>query len=82
MCRYDAWTKGLRVLSWTEPTPGLPFITAFTPLAPVISQCLAAAIKALPADLKADLTIRGLVQVPPEAYTSVPDPRPEATPVP
>jgi ABC-type phosphate/phosphonate transport system substrate-binding protein len=23
MCRYDPWTVGMRVLTWTEPTPGL-----------------------------------------------------------
>ena len=74
MLRLDPWTESLRVLVWTRPTPGLPCITAFAHLAPVIARCLAATIEALPADLTADLTIRGLVRIPPEAYASVPDP--------
>lgn len=74
MRRFDPFAGGLRVLEWTMPTPGLPFITAFGPLASVIGTCLEAAIAVLPDDLRAELTIKGLVRIPPETYARVPDP--------
>ena len=74
MRRFDPFASRLRVLEWTRPTPGLPFITAFGPLAPVISTCLEAAIAAMPDDLRAELTIKGLVRIPSETYLLVDDP--------
>lgn len=79
MTRFDPWAAGLRVLGWTEPTPGLPFITAFAPLAPTIRRCLAQAIGAMPGHLREDLTLTGLVQIDAADYRRVPDP-PEPLP--
>ena len=75
MCRYDPWTEGMRVLTWTEPTPGLPFITAFAPLATMLHDCLQSALAGLDQTLRDALTLRQLVQIPVEAYLAVADPQ-------
>ena len=48
MTRFDPWSTELRVLGWTEPTPGLPFITAFAPLADLLQDSLRHAMASLP----------------------------------
>lgn len=75
MCCYDPWTEGLRVLTWTEPTPGLPFITAFAPLATVLHDCLQAAVAGLDQSLRDALSLRQIVHIPAEAYLAVADPQ-------
>ncbi|WGV18390.1 phosphate/phosphite/phosphonate ABC transporter substrate-binding protein [Fuscovulum ytuae] len=74
MLRLDAWTCGLRVIDWTPPTPGLPYITAFAPLAVTITACLAEALRTLPPTLRDDLTMKGLVAVDRRDYLIVADP--------
>lgn len=74
MQRFDSWTSGLRVISWTSPTPGLPFITAFAPLAATITSCLSEALRMLPRALRDDLTMVDLVAVNRWDYLAVPDP--------
>ncbi|CAM8628525.1 ABC transporter, phosphonate, periplasmic substrate-binding protein [Paracoccaceae bacterium] len=75
MLRFDPWTSGLRVLSWTQPSPGLPFITAFAPLAPTINTCLAAALRSLPKALRQDLSMVDLAMIDRQGYLTVPDPK-------
>lgn len=74
MQRLDPWTANLRVLGWTPPKPGLPFITAFPALATTLQDCLSRALNALPKVTRHDLTLVGLVAIGAEAYLSVPDP--------
>lgn len=74
MQRLDDWTCGLRVLCWTAPTPGLPFVTAFSRLAATITASLAEALRTLPATLRDDLTMKGLVAVDRRDYLIVADP--------
>ena len=75
MCRFDRWTDGLRVLGWTRPTPGLPLITAFAPLAPILFDSVQAAVAGLDPALRDALTLRQIVRIPAAAYLEVPDPQ-------
>ena len=74
MTTFDAWVSGLQVLGWTDPSPGLPFITADTSLAPTLGLCLAQAIRSMPTELRTRLTLKGLVQIDARDYLSVLDP--------
>ncbi len=75
---------GLRIIGMTDPTPGLPFITASgrdpDPVFDAVSEAIAALT---PAD-RAVLHLKGLVQIAVEDYLAVPNPpSPEqiATPI-
>nr|WP_174822634.1 PhnD/SsuA/transferrin family substrate-binding protein [Ruegeria lacuscaerulensis] len=68
----------LREVAATNPTPALPYITAKGQDAQTITHAVRAAIRDLaPADQDL-LRIRGLIDIPPGDYLSVPNP-PEAT---
>ena len=71
--RFDPWATSLRVLGWTEHTPGLPFITAVFPMAPTLGRCLAQAIQSMPRVLRDHLTLQGLVRIEAGHYLSVAD---------
>lgn len=77
MTAFDPLASDLHVLGWTDPSPGLPFITAIAPLAPTLGRCLAKAIRSMPAELRALLTLKGLMQIDARDYLSVPDPAAE-----
>ena len=74
MTAFDPWVSGLRVLDWTESSPGLPFITAFASLAPTLARCLDRAIRSMPEALRDQLTLEGLVHVDARDYLAVADP--------
>jgi len=63
--------SALKVLCHTEPTPGLPFVTArpehAAPVAAALENAIAGAAGTPPG-------LRGLVQIPKDAYLSVPTP--------
>ncbi len=67
-------TAGLRVFAATEPTPGLPYITAQGRDPAPIAAALADAVSALAADDRDALGLRGIVRIPAEAYFAVPIP--------
>lgn len=72
----------LRVLCQTDPTPGLPLITAAGRDPAPLARDVAAAIAALaPVDRDA-LGLRGVVRIPAEAYLAVPTPPPPSQDVP
>lgn len=72
----------LRVICHTEPTPGLPLITALGRDPEPLARATAAAIAALaPADRSA-LGLRGVVWIPAAAYLAVPTPPPPSQDVP
>ena len=75
--RYDAFSENLRVLSWTTPTPGLPYIAAKTADAPATFDAVQAAIAALAEADRAALMLNGIVRIDTAAYLEVPNP-PEA----
>lgn len=70
--KYEPVASDLAVLEWTEPTPGLPYITALDP-APVF-DAVSRAIAELPAAMRQSLGIRGLVKIPASEYLKVPNP--------
>ncbi|MCC5974337.1 MAG: PhnD/SsuA/transferrin family substrate-binding protein, partial [Rubellimicrobium sp.] len=74
MTMFDDWSTTLRVLDWTEPTPGLPFITVRRDLAQRIGAALARAIAALDVEHAGRLTLRGIVPIAEDDYLAVPDP--------
>jgi ABC-type phosphate/phosphonate transport system substrate-binding protein len=74
MERFDAFVKDLRVLEWTAPTPGLPYITALTDQVDQIAHAVRGAIAALPDEHRQTLGLKGLVRIPAETYLAVPNP--------
>jgi len=72
--REDPALSGLRVLSKTRPTPGLPFITARSRDPEPLFDAVAAAITALPDRFRAKLMLRGLVRLPESRYLELPLP--------
>jgi ABC-type phosphate/phosphonate transport system substrate-binding protein len=65
--------RQLTVVIRTPPTPGLPFITGRPDLAPALFDALGTAIATLPS---ATTGLRGIVDIPAEAYLAVPVPAP------
>lgn len=74
MQRYEDWTADLQVIDHTDPTPGLPYITAQTALAPRIAEAVATAIEALSPEDRDSLGLKGLIRIPQEAYMALPLP--------
>jgi ABC-type phosphate/phosphonate transport system substrate-binding protein len=72
--RLDPVTRSLRVVGLTEPTPGLPMITAWTHDPDILFDVLAEATADMP-EVDRDLTgLKRLVRIPAAAYLSVPTP--------
>lgn len=72
--RHDEFAANLRVLDWTSPTPGLPYIAA-----PGIDQkslftAIAKAIRDLSDTDRQVLYLKGLTSIPASAYRAVPNP--------
>jgi ABC-type phosphate/phosphonate transport system substrate-binding protein len=64
----------LRQVALTDPTPGLPYITATGQDADLIFDAVARAIAALAPDDRATLHLRGFVRIPVASYLAVPNP--------
>ena len=77
--RYDSHTDKLAVLDWTNPTPGLPYITSMQNDASTMYDAISAAIDELPADTRKQLGIQALVKISAEDYLAVENP-PEQEP--
>ena len=75
-------TAKLRVIGHTDPTPGLPLITASHHDPAPIARAVAAAISALSAADRAALGLTGIVAIPADAYLAVPTPPPPSQDVP
>lgn len=67
-------TAGLRELDRTAPTPVLPYITAAGRDPAPLAKAITGAIDDLSPDDRALLHLRGLVQIPAEAYLALPIP--------
>lgn len=72
--RYDGFAKDLRVLDWTAPTPGLPYITAKGAQAGAIASAVRSAIAALDKADREMLSLQGLVAIPEADYLAIPNP--------
>jgi ABC-type phosphate/phosphonate transport system substrate-binding protein len=79
---YPALAEKLRVIGHTDPTPGLPLITALHREPAPIARAVAAAFTAMLAKDRAALGLTGLVTIPAEAYLAVPTPPPPSQDVP
>ena len=77
--RHENFATDLRVLEWTAPTPGLPYITGPDADAERMYEAIVAAIERLAAADRAALSLEGLVQIPQDAYLAVPNPPTSAT---
>lgn len=69
---YEEFVADLRVIAWTDPTPGLPYITATGFEQPVVFEAIDKAIGALSDDAKKTLGLRGLEYIPADGYLSLP----------
>lgn len=72
--QYEAFSSELRVLDWTTPTPGLPYIAAANANTAAIFSALQEAIASLPDMTREKLGIRSLVKIPKSAYLSIQNP--------
>ena len=69
-------TRRLKVVGMTDPTPGLPLITARGHDPAPLFDAICEAIAALPAKDRAALRLRGLVRIAEASYLAVPNPPP------
>ena len=69
----------LRVLMQTDPTPGLPYITAKSQDPAPIRAAIQQAIQALNTEDRSTLGLRGLVEIPKQDYLAIPIPPPPPT---
>lgn len=74
LTRHDDFTAGLRIFAQTDPTPGLPLITAKADLAKTLFAVVAQGITDLDAGHRSALGLRGVVRIPASAYLAVPIP--------
>lgn len=72
--RFDPFADRLKVLAWTEPTPGLPYIAAKGADKLLIFDAVSAAIARLPVSVRDSLGVRTLVDISASAYLAVPNP--------
>lgn len=80
MQTVDPEAKALRVVALTDPTPGLPYITALDRDPEPIFDAVSEAIAALAPDDRAILRLKGFVRIPEASYLAVPNPpSPEQT---
>jgi ABC-type phosphate/phosphonate transport system substrate-binding protein len=70
----DPGIARLRVIAATDPTPGLPFITAQGGPAEALFRVIESAIPALAPQDRATLHLKGLARIPTDAYLAVPNP--------
>lgn len=72
--RWDSFADQLKVLEYTTPTPGLPYICGPRVDAAQVAQAVRGAIDALPHAQRDALGIVGLVSIPKADYLAVPVP--------
>ena len=75
--RYETFAKKLRVIDWTTPQPGLPYISRLGVDGAIAFAAIAEAIADLAETDRTALGLQGLVRISAEAYLDVPDPPPE-----
>jgi hypothetical protein len=72
--RYESWANKLRVLEYTEPTPGLPLITGAALNADLVFEAVTEALEELSKQDTELLGLKGLIRIPHETYCAVPNP--------
>ena len=81
MCKYHPEiTSQVRVIYFTKPTPGLPFVTAYENYAELIFEAVSKTIKQLDKVTRTNLGIKGMVYISKDKYLGVANPQvPSAT---
>ena len=74
MEQYEPFAKGLRVLEWTDPTPGLPYITAMKNDPDVVFSAVEKALGHLEEKHRKALGIVGFVRISADDYLAIPNP--------
>ncbi len=74
LIEHDPVVARLRVIGHTDPTPGLPYVTAPARDAAVLAEAVRAAIADLNPEDRAALHLVGLETIPASAYLAVPTP--------
>ncbi|MGI9371383.1 MAG: phosphate/phosphite/phosphonate ABC transporter substrate-binding protein [Hyphomicrobiales bacterium] len=74
MEKYEPFAQGLRILEWTQPTPGLPYITAPGNDADLMHGAVKSAIDGLSIEDRNAMGIAGFVRIPAEKYLDVANP--------
>ncbi len=72
--QYEPFADKLRILEWTPPTPGLPYIAALDADQKAVFSSISTAIAALTDADRNTLGIKGLVAIPKDAYLEVANP--------
>jgi len=72
--QYDDFASKLTVIDWTDPTPGLPYITSNTQPRDLLETTVQDAINALAAADRQILHLKSLVHIPRAHYLSLPSP--------
>ncbi|MDE2792508.1 MAG: PhnD/SsuA/transferrin family substrate-binding protein [Paracoccaceae bacterium] len=72
--RKEGFSKDLRIIDWTEPVPGLPFVTGASVDPAPLRRAVRQAIARLPASTRCRLRLYGIVDIPASAYFDVRDP--------
>lgn len=72
--RYESFAENLRVLEWTEPTPGLPLITSLRHDPDDVFTAVSKAVAALDPEDKTLLGINSIVKISAEDYMAVGNP--------
>ena len=73
MTRYDDFANCLRVLAWADPTPGLPYIAAAGADAQGTFKAIEKSIAQLTKTDRAALSLNAIIQIPAQAYLSIPN---------
>lgn len=76
LAEHDPLAAKVKVIAMTDPTPGLPYITAKGRDSGAIFDAIAEAVAQLDATERMALRLKGIVHIPAEAYLSVPVPAP------
>lgn len=74
IAEWDSFAGDLQVVGQTDPTPGLPYVTAQGQDTEMLFAVIAQAIADLSAQDRDTLRLRGLVRIAPEDYLAVPTP--------
>ncbi|MCY4209286.1 MAG: PhnD/SsuA/transferrin family substrate-binding protein [Roseovarius sp.] len=74
MLRYDGFSKRLKAVASTDPTPALPYISAPSQNSAAIQEAVKNAIGNLDEKDRGTLFLRGLQKIPSAKYLAVPNP--------
>ena len=76
LAEHDPQAAAVKVIAETDPTPGLPYITATGRDSDAIFAAISEAITRLDATERSALRLCGIVKIPAAAYLAVPTPAP------